>query len=439
MSRETLIRKIQKREALVAIMGLGYVGLPIARAFTHHGYKVLGFDIDARKIEQLTNGRSYIKHITPETLRVMREHGFEPTADPEQLRLADAILLCVPTPLTPDEEPDLRYVHNSVTELTHHLRPDQLVVLESTTYPGTTRQTVLPLLESQGLKVGHNLFLAYSPEREDPGSQRFHIGAIPKVVGAIDENSLEVACALYQPIVKEVVPVDNCEVAEACKLLENTYRAVNIALVNELKVIYERLGISIWDVIAAASTKPFGFEPFYPGPGLGGHCIPIDPFYLSWLARQHGLEARFVRLAGEVNTSMPTYVVGKITSVLEQRVGAVEESHVLILGMAYKKDVDDPRESPGFEIMDQLLSKGIHVSYHDPYISHLPKMRNHPELQYVSEPLTAALLHAQDVVVVVTDHSVFDWDWIVSHSQIIVDTRNATTQARANRAHVVLS
>jgi UDP-N-acetyl-D-glucosamine dehydrogenase len=344
----------------------------------------------------------------------------------------------VPTPLTEAREPDLTYVVNSVQAVAQTLRPGQLVVLESTTYPRTTRDVVLPLLAQRGQTVGTDFFLAYSPEREDPGNARYSTTSIPKVVGGIDPVSGEVAATLYRQVVVEVVPVSTPEVAEACKILENTYRAVNIALVNELKVLYDRMGIDVWEVIDAARTKPFGFQAFYPGPGLGGHCIPIDPFYLTWIARKYGLSTRFIELAGEVNTAMPAYVVSKVTDALNERGKPVKGSRILLLGMAYKKDVDDPRESPGFELLDLLLKKGAIVQYNDPHIPVLPRMRHWPHLQPLqSLPLTADTLAAQDCVLIVTDHSAYDYPWIVQHSRLIVDTRNATRYVQEGREKIV--
>jgi UDP-N-acetyl-D-glucosamine dehydrogenase len=368
----------------------------------------------------------------------MQAQGFSATSDFQRLGEADAILICVPTPLTEAREPDLTYVVHSVQAVAQTLRPGQLIVLESTTYPRTTRDVVLPLLSQRGLQVGVDFFLAYSPEREDPGNPRYSTTSIPKVVGGIEPVSRELAATLYRQVVVEVVPVSTPEVAEACKILENTYRAVNIALVNELKVLYDRMGIDVWEVIEAARTKPFGFQAFYPGPGLGGHCIPIDPFYLTWIARKYGLSTRFIELAGEINTAMPAYVVGKVTDALNERGKPVKGSHILLLGMAYKKDVDDPRESPGFELLDLLLKKGAVVQYNDPHIPVLPKMRHWPHLQPLhSLPLTADTLAAQDCVLIVTDHSAYDYPWIVEHSRLVVDTRNATRHVTRGREKIV--
>jgi len=431
------LARINTRTATVGIIGLGYVGLPLARAFTQSGLRVLGFDIDASKVDRLNNGLTYIKQIPDDVIAAMRAGGFEATNHFDRLQEPDAILICVPTPLTDTRDPDLTYVVNSARAIADRLRRGQLVVLESTTYPSTTRGVVLPVLEASGHVPGRDFWLAFSPEREDPGNATYSVSTIPKVVGGLDEPSAEAACALYSAIVPKVVRVSSPEVAEACKILENTYRAVNIALVNELKVLYDRMGIDVWEVIEAAKTKPFGFQAFYPGPGLGGHCIPIDPFYLSWIARQYGMNTRFIELAGEVNTAMPAYVVGKITDALNDRGKPVKGSRVLILGMAYKKDVDDPRESPGFEIMDLLLKKGALVGYNDPHIPHLPRMRHWPHLQMSSTPLSPEVLAEQDVVVIATDHSAYDYARIVAHAPLIIDTRNATKQVNVGREKIL--
>ncbi len=424
--RSRLLLAIEGHQARVGIIGLGYVGLPLARAFAVAGYRVLGFDTDPAKVEKLARGQSYIGHIADESIASMVAGGFEATDRFERLGEADAIIICVPTPLTEARDPDLGYVVASARAIAETLRPGQLVVLESTTYPGTTRDVVLPILEAGGLKVGSDVFLAFSPEREDPGNPTYSAPTIPKVVGGLDPSSLELAEALYGRVVVRVVPVSTPEVAEACKILENTYRAVNIALVNELKILFDRMGIDVWEVIEAAKTKPFGFQAFYPGPGLGGHCIPIDPFYLSWVARKHGFTTRFIELAGEINTSMPAHVVRKVADALNDRGLALKGSKVLLLGMAYKKDVDDPRESPGFELMDLLLEKGAEVEYNDPHIPSLPSMRKYPHLKRESQPLSSEYLASRDCVLIVTDHSAYDWGWIVGQARLVVDTRNAT-------------
>lgn len=421
---------IADRSARVGIIGLGYVGLPLARAFSTNGFRVLGFDTDIRKVEQLRKGHSYIGHIAPGTIREMLETGFDATDRFDRLDEADAILICVPTPLTETREPDLSYIIKSTQAIARRLRPGQLVVLESTTYPGTTRDVVVPILEAgaldRGLRAGTDFFVAFSPEREDPGNPQFSAPTIPKVVGGLDPASGELAEALYGSVIVRVVRVSTPEVAEASKILENTYRAVNIAMVNELKVLFDRMGIDVWEVIEAAKTKPFGYQAFYPGPGLGGHCIPIDPFYLAWIARKYGRPTRFIELAGEVNTVMPEYVVERLADALNEHRKAVKGSRVCLLGMAYKKDVDDPRESPGFEVLELLLNKGAEVSYSDPHIPSLPAMRRFPGLPPMSsQPLTADFLRSLDAVMVITDHSKFEWEHIAAHAPLVVDTRNA--------------
>jgi UDP-N-acetyl-D-glucosamine dehydrogenase len=425
-SCDALLNRIHGRELTIGIIGLGYVGLPLARAFADANVKVLGFDIDAAKVRRLNAGESYIRQIPSETISRMRSQRFEATDRFERLAETDAILICVPTPLTPAREPDLSSVVMSIEAVAARLRAGQLIVLESTTYPTTTRNVVLPILAQSGLAAGTDYFLAFSPEREDPGSEAHSLINVPKVVGGLDENSTTLASALYLLVVPEVVRVSSPEVAEACKILENTYRAVNIALVNELKVLWDRMGIDVWEVIDAAKTKPFGFQPFYPGPGLGGHCIPVDPFYLSWIARQYGYTTRFIELAGEINTQMPGYVVNKLAAALNERHKPLKGSKIAILGMAYKKDVDDPRESPGFELMDLLLKQGAQVTYHDPYIRSLPPMRRFPQLRMDSEELTADYLKRQDCVLIATDHSALDYSWIVEQAALVIDTRNAT-------------
>jgi UDP-N-acetyl-D-glucosamine dehydrogenase len=436
-THEKLADRIRDRAATVGIIGLGYVGLPLARAFAGAGVKVLGFDVDGTKIARLNSGKSYIRQIPDGAIAQMLDQRFEATDRFERLSEPDAILICVPTPLTEAREPDLTYVVKSVEAIAARLRPGQLVVLESTTYPSTTRQVALPILERTGLAAGKDFHLAFSPEREDPGNQTHSLGSIPKVVGGLDPASADLACALYGTIVPKVVRVSSPEVAEACKILENTYRAINIALVNELKVLYDRMGIDVWEVIEAAKTKPFGFQAFYPGPGLGGHCIPIDPFYLTWVARQYGFTTRFIELAGEVNTSMPAYVVSRLADALNERGKPVKGSKVAILGMAYKKDVDDPRESPGFELMDLLLKKGALVTYNDPHIPSLPPMRHYPHLKMTSQELSSQYLAAQDCVLIATDHTAYDYASIVKNAQLVLDTRNATAGVTQGREKIV--
>lgn len=426
---EILAGKIADKSARVGVIGLGYVGLPLLQAFIKAGFSTIGYDVDQTKVERLLAGESYIAHIPSEWIgQWLAAEQFTATSDMARLREADALLICVPTPLNDSRDPDLSCVESTARQIAGALRPGQLIVLESTTYPGTTREVVLPILAETGLAVGEDFFLAFSPEREDPGNPDFSASRIPKVVGGIDATSRELALALYSPAVVKTVPVASCEVAEACKILENTYRSVNIAMVNELKVLFARLGIDIWEVIEAAKTKPFGFHAFYPGPGLGGHCIPIDPFYLSWLARRHEMPTRFIELAGEINASMPRYVIERVVAALNDEGRAVRGSRVAILGVAYKKDVDDPRESPSFKLMELLIERGAIVSYNDPHIPVLPPMRHYRVPALASEPLTADYLAAQDCVLVATDHSVYDWDFIAEHARLIVDSRNATRQ-----------
>jgi UDP-N-acetyl-D-glucosamine dehydrogenase len=433
---DQLRSRIDLRTARVVVVGLGYVGLPLAETFAWAEFPVVGFDIDQEKVQKLRIGQSYIRHISSERVAEMMKGGrFSATSDPACFATADAIVICVPTPLTEAREPDLSYIESTARAIAPHLRKGQLVVLESSTYPGTTEEVLRPILEKSGLKSGEDFFLAYSPEREDPGNAYYSTRTIPKVVGGMDRDSGELAVALYAAIVPTVVPVTSTQVAEACKILENTYRAVNIALVNELKVVFDRMGIDVWEVIEAAKTKPFGFQAFYPGPGLGGHCIPIDPFYLTWTARRFGVNTRFIELAGEVNTNMPRYVVQRVVDALNEQAKSIKGSHILILGVAYKKDVDDPRESPAFEIMEHLQQRGAHVSYNDPYIPALPPMRHHT-IRMESQPLTADLLAAQDCVVVVTDHSVYRFEWIAPQCKAIVDTRNATEGAEAGDCRI---
>lgn len=432
-----LFSRIEERTARVAIIGLGYVGLPLAETFAWGGYPVLGFDIDADKIARLNRGESYIGHICSERVGELIGSGrFEATSDPSRLADADAVIICVPTPLGEAREPDLSFVVNTANMLRLHLRPGQLIVLESTTYPGTTEEMLLPLLEKSGLTAGRDFFLAYSPEREDPGNNDYATRNIPKVIGGLDETCLKLAVALYEPIVDGVVPVSGTRVAEACKILENTYRAVNIALVNELKTVFTAMGIDIWEVIAAAKTKPFGFQAFYPGPGLGGHCIPIDPFYLTWAARRYGLNTRFIELSGEVNMAMPQFVIQRVADALNDDGKPLKGSRICLLGIAYKKDVDDPRESPAFALLEMLQDKGAIVSYNDPHISCLPHMRRH-NVHMDSQPLSPEFLTEQDCVLIVTDHSAYDWDFIVENTSLVVDTRNATADCATPRARIV--
>lgn len=433
-----MLERISARTALVGVMGLGYVGLPLIDAFSRAGFPALGFDIDPEKVRQLKEGRSYIAHIPSATIGGWVASGrFDATTDPARLGACDAILICVPTPLSASRDPDLSYVEATAEAIRPVLRPGQLVVLESTTYPGTTREVVLPILERSGLKAGRDFFLAFSPEREDPGNATFTARTIPKVVGGLEPRSLEVANALYAAAMAKTVPVSSCEVAEACKILENTYRSVNIAMVNELKVLFQRMGIDIWEVIEAARTKPFGFQAFWPGPGLGGHCIPIDPFYLSWVARRHEMPTRFIELAGEINTSMPHFVVERVMEALNEHRKPVRGSRIGILGIAYKKDVDDHRESPSFRLMELLIERGGEVSYCDPHIPAVPvPMRSFRVPRLESVELSDAWLRGLDCALIATDHSCFDYNRIVRESALVVDTRNATVGVREGREKI---
>lgn len=437
----TLAEKIADRSVVVGVIGLGYVGLPLCRAFTDAGVRVLGFDVDPAKIDALSRGESYLKHLGGSFAREMVLTGrFQATADFARLREPDAILICVPTPLGKGTDPDLSYVERAGADIAAALRPGQLVVLESSTYPGTTREVLLPTLQAGGLKSGTDdgFYLAFSPEREDPGRKDMTTAQIPKLVGGIDVPSGEIASALYRTAFHAIVPVSSAEVAEAAKILENTYRAVNIALVNELKVLLDRMGINIWEVIDAAKTKPFGFQPFYPGPGLGGHCIPIDPFYLSYKARQVGLPTKFIELAGEINHQMPGYVVSRLRGALLQRGSDIRGSRILILGLAYKPDIDDVRESPSFELIEDLRDLGARVDYNDPHVARTHQMRRY-DLRMASVALTPASLRSYDAVIVATAHSAYDWRLIAQNSKLIVDTRNALKNYCDDRSHIVMA
>jgi UDP-N-acetyl-D-glucosamine dehydrogenase len=423
---DSLERKIAERSAVVAVVGLGYVGLPLARVFHDAGFRVVGYDRDEAKIRKLAAGESYLKHLGGDLARELRQTGrFTPTVDPEALSEADALVLCVPSPLGRHGEPDMSYIHDSSRMLARRLRPGQLVSLESTTYPGTTRGECQPILEESGLRCGEDFFLAFSPEREDPGRKDHDTRTIPKLVGGVDPLSGELAYKLYAAAVAKAILCENAEIAEAAKILENVYRAVNIALVNELKPVFMSMGIDIWKVIAAAATKPFGFQAFYPGPGWGGHCIPIDPFYLTWKAREFGHHTRFIELAGEINHAMPRFVVQRLTQALNDVGLAVRGARVLVLGIAYKPDVDDVRETPAAEIIAALRDLGAEVAYHDPHVPEFPQMRRYPsDFDLRSVPLTEAALAAADAVLVVTHHSGIDWDLVARAARLVVDTRN---------------
>ncbi len=431
----TLLNLIKARKALIGIIGLGYVGLPLVFEFCRAGFRVVGFDIDEEKVKLLREGKSYIKHIDS-ALITQYSKLFEPTSDFSRLHDMDCIILCVPTPLNKYREPDMTYVVNTTKTVAQNLRRGQLIVLESTTYPGTTEEELKPILEETGLKAGKDFYLAYSPEREDPNNKDFPTHAIPKVVGGYSDKCLEVAKALYEQIVVETVPVSSPKVAEATKLLENIYRAVNIALVNELKILFDRMGIDIWEVIEAAKTKPFGFQVFYPGPGLGGHCIPIDPFYLTWKAKEYEFNTRFIELAGEINTYMPYYVVEKIIHVLNKFKKTLNGAKVLMLGVAYKRDVDDQRESPALKIIQLLKNHGAEVMYNDPYVPVCRGHRHYPDIDMTSVELTEEVLKESDLVLLVTDHSVYDYSFIEKHAKCIIDTRNAFSRHGVNSKKV---
>lgn len=423
-----LMKKLENREAVIGIIGLGYVGLPLCREFVRGGASVLGFDVDPGKIAAIGAKKTYIEHIPDETIAEMVESGlFSATADLDRLNEPDAILIAVPTPLNKMREPDLSFVENSCREISTRLRKGQLVVLESTTYPGTTREVMKPILEEgSGLSADNNdFFLAYSPEREDPGRKDFSTKTIPKVVGGYNEASLEVAVAVYKLAIDTPVPVSSCDAAEAAKILENTYRCVNIALVNELKMLFDRMDIDVWEVIAAAKTKPFGFTAFYPGPGLGGHCIPIDPFYLSWKAKEFDMTTRFIELAGEINTAMPEWVVNKVMHALNDKGKAVKGSRILLLGVAYKSNVDDDRESPSYKLMELLVNFGAQVDYHDPHVPVIRHKREYPQfIGQESIELNPENLSSYDCVLISTGHQAVDYDLVCAHADLVVDTRN---------------
>jgi len=437
-SKVKMLESIQNREAVVGIIGLGYVGLPLAIQFGKQGFKVIGFDLDTRKIDRLLHGESYIKHVAAEPIRDMIESKqFDATIDFGRLAEADCILICVPTPLTDKMEPDLSYLVETTKTISRNLRRGQLIVLESTTYPGTTEEMMLPRLQTGQLKVGEDFFLAFSPEREDPGNPQFNSGNIPKVVGGVTPACLEVAAALYDCITTSV-PVSSTRAAELTKLLENTYRSVNIALVNELKILAHKMDIDLFEVINAAASKPFGYKPFYPGPGLGGHCIPIDPFYLAWKAREYDFSARFIHLAGEINVSMPYYVIERTTEALNRHKKSLNGSKILVLGIAYKKDIDDERESPGYAIMHLLMEKGADVSYNDPWIPQLKPTRKY-QFTKQSVPVEPQILADMDAVIIVTDHSAYDFPEIVKHARLVVDTRNATRGIGEGRDKIMVA
>jgi UDP-N-acetyl-D-glucosamine dehydrogenase len=432
MSREVLIEKLNNKTAVIGIVGLGYVGLPLILRFVEVGYKVLGIDIDEEKVASLNQGRSYIEHISAEKIAQAVQTGdFRATADFSQSAQADALILCVPTPLNKYREPDLSFVLNTTESLVPYLRKGQVVSLESTTYPGTTDEELKPRIELRGLRVGEDIFLVFSPEREDPGNLDFETRIIPKVCGGDTPQCLEVGVSLYRQVIDQVVTVSSTRTAEMTKLLENIHRAVNIGLVNEMKIVADKMGIDIHEVIRAAATKPFGFVPYYPGPGLGGHCIPIDPFYLTWKAREYGLNTRFIELAGEINRGMPEWVISKVTDALNGRGKSIKGCKALVLGIAYKKNVDDMRESPAVELMELLQAKGVVITYSDPHVPVFPKMRKH-HFDLSSVPLTAETIAGYDFLLLATNHDAFDYTLIKKHARMIVDTRGVYLEPSDN-------
>ena len=438
MLKDELIERIQAHKARIGVVGLGYVGLPLVLRFGEERFPVLGFDVDPVKVRKLNAGESYIRHIQAERLQtLLKGKQFEATSDFSRLAEADCIIICVPTPLTAKKDPDLQYIEKTADAIQKTLRKGQIVSLESTTYPGTTEEILLERFRTTGLEVGKDYFLVFSPEREDPGNAKFSTRTIPKVVGGITADCLEVGKTVYSQVIDRVIPVSSTRAAELVKLLENIYRSVNIALVNELKLLTHRMNIDIWEVIDAAATKPFGYTAFYPGPGLGGHCIPIDPFYLSWKAKEYDFSTRFIQLAGEVNTAIPHYVVEQIGSALNDHSKSIRGAKILILGVAYKKDVDDVRESPALEIMELLQAKGASLSYSDPYIPRLHKMRAYDFSHMSSLQLTENVLKDHDITVITTDHTSFDYQFIVDHATIVVDTRNATRNVKQGRSKIV--
>lgn len=428
-----LIRKLNTKEATIGIVGLGYVGLPLMLRYCEVGYKVIGFDIDQEKVNTLNQRRSYIEHISGEAIGTAIDRGFEPTTDFSLAAEVDALILCVPTPLNKYREPDLSFVLNTTDSLVPYLRAGQVLSLESTTYPGTTDEELKPRVESRGFKVGTDFYLVFSPEREDPGNPQFTTRTIPKVCGGFSPACLEVGLALYGQVIDRVVPVSSTRAAELTKLLENIHRAVNIGLVNEMKVVADKMGIDIHEVIRAAATKPFGFVPYYPGPGLGGHCIPIDPFYLTWKAREYGVHTRFIELAGEVNSSMPDYVVAKVAAALNSIKRAINGSRILVLGIAYKKNVDDMRESPSVMLMEKLREQGAEIAYADPHIPVFPQMREH-QFHLSSVSVSPATLADYDCVLLATDHDKFDYAMIRQHAKLIIDSRGRYLE---RAAHIV--
>jgi UDP-N-acetyl-D-glucosamine dehydrogenase len=434
VTKNTLLGKIERREAVISVIGLGYVGLPLAVEFAREGYKVIGVEVDSKKVAMINEGVSYIADVPTEDMAgLVAEGSLSATTDYSVLKEVDAISICVPTPLRKTKDPDMSYIIAAATEIARYSHPGHLIILESTTYPGTTDELIVPRLTQNGFEVGQDVFICFSPERIDPGNEHFSVRNTPKVIGGVTPACLEVGQALYSKVIDQVVPVSSTRTAEMVKLLENTFRAVNIGLVNEMAVMCDRLDVNVWEVIDAASSKPFGFTTFYPGPGLGGHCIPIDPLYLSWKLKALNYNARFIELASEINSNMPVYVVGKVIDALNDEQKAVKGSRVLVLGVAYKRDINDLRESPALDVIRLLQERGAEVVYHDPYVSDL----HHEGLDMQSVDLSDELLNAVDCVTIVTDHSCFDWAWITEQARLIIDSRNALKNVQSPRATIV--
>ncbi|MGB5219240.1 MAG: nucleotide sugar dehydrogenase [Smithella sp.] len=432
--KNNLMKKIQNADALIGVIGLGYVGLPLALAYAEKDFHVLGFDIDSKKVKALNSGQNYISHMDGKKVtQVVKSKKLSATTDFSRLGEPDAIIICVPTPLTPQLDPDMSYIIKTTEQIKKCLRAGQLIVLESTTYPGTTEELVKDMLEQTGMICGRDFYMAFSPEREDPGNKDFHTTNIPKIVGGVDKDSGDLAQALYKKVIQQTVRVGNARTAEAVKLTENIFRAINIAMVNELKIIYEKMDIDVWEVLDAASTKPFGFMRFNPGPGWGGHCIPLDPFYLSWKARECGIDTKFIELAGEVNRLMPGYIIGKLQQALNDRGKSIKGSKLMILGLAYKKDINDTRETPAFKIMRRLSEMGAKISYHDPFVPEILHTRQWPEAPVLkSQPLTEKNITAKDALIIITDHTSVDYKLIAKHAKLIIDSRGVYRKPMKN-------
>ena len=429
--KKTLINKINNNSCIVGIIGLGYVGIPLMLRFIEQGFKVIGFDSDPERVKQLNLGKSPIKHICEDAIKNALNNGFKAQFGYEGAQIVDAFIMCVPTPLNKYREPDISFIIQSIEAIRPCLRSAQLIALESTTYPGTTEEELLPRIESAGMTVGEDIFLVFSPEREDPGNKQYNTSQIPKICGGITSNCLDVGVSLYEKVIDKVVPVSNARTAEMTKLLENIHRAINIGLVNEMKIVADKMGIDIHEVIRAAATKPFGFVPYYPGPGLGGHCIPIDPFYLTWKAREYGIHTRFIELAGEINSTMPDWVIQKVVDALNEHKKSLKDSKILVLGLAYKKNVDDMRESPTIKLIEILIAKGAKVSYADPFIP-IYKDNHNPNIQLQGIELTPEAIKAYDLLLIATNHDDFDYHMIQENAKIIVDTRGVYLDKKTN-------